>query len=65
MEVVTEQITIMDRAKVSWRNVIAGVFTTFAVSIVLALLGLALGFTVIDPLSRDPLSGLGTAFGAW
>lgn len=48
-----------------WRNIIAGIVTTFAVSIVMAMLGMALGFTVIDPMSSDPFSGLGMAFGVW
>lgn len=52
-------------AWVSWRSIVAGAITTLAVSIVMAVLGVALGFTVLDPLSRDPFSGLGLAFGVW
>ncbi len=55
----------MPIATVSWRSIIAGVVTVIAVSIIMALLGIALGFTVIDPLSNDPLDGLGLTFGFW
>ena len=50
---------------VSWRSIAAGVLTAIAVSIVMALLGVALGFTVIDPLDSDPMAGVGIAFGIW
>lgn len=55
----------MPIATVSWRSIIAGVVTVVAVSIIMVLLGIALGFTVIDPLSNDPLDGLGLTFGFW
>ena len=55
----------MSWSTISWRSIIAGVVTTLAVSIIMALLGVALGFTVINPMSDSPLSGLGTAFGVW
>ncbi|MCD8141431.1 MAG: TIGR04086 family membrane protein [Planctomycetaceae bacterium] len=55
----------MFRSRISWRAIIAGVVTTIAVSIIMAILGVALGFTVLSPMSSDPLSGLGTAFGIW
>lgn len=50
---------------VSWRSIAAGVLTAIAISIVMALLGVALGFTVIDPLDNDPMAGVGIAFGIW
>ncbi|MCC8194627.1 MAG: YrzE family protein, partial [Deltaproteobacteria bacterium] len=50
---------------VSWRSIIAGALTTIAVSIVMALLGVALGFTVVNPLDNDPMAGIGIAFGIW
>ena len=49
----------------SWSSILAGVVTALALSIVLAVLGVALGFTVIKPKSDDPVSGLGVAFGVW
>lgn len=55
----------MFKLKVSWCYALAGVFAAFAVSVILGLLGLALGFTVIDPMSAHPFAGLGTAFGIW
>lgn len=50
---------------ISWQSIIAGAITTLAISIVLAILGVALGFTVVKPRSEHPVSGLGTAFGVW
>lgn len=50
---------------ISWQSIIAGSITALAVSIVLAVLGVALGFTVVKPTSDHPTSGLGTAFGVW
>lgn len=50
---------------ISWQSIIAGVITTLAISIVLAVLGVALGFTVVKPKSDHPLSGLGLSFGIW
>ncbi len=62
---VTEQLTVWKRPVFSWRYVFAGVITAIAVSIIMAVLGVALGFTVIDPMSNDPFDGLGVAFGFW
>ena len=53
------------RISVSWRSIFAGVITALAISIVLAVLGMALGFTVFEPTSDEPLSGMGIAFGIW
>lgn len=55
----------MFRYRISWRAIVAGVVTAFAVSIIMAVLGVALGFSVIHPMSSEPFSGLGTAFGLW
>lgn len=55
----------MNLLNFSWRGVIAGVVTALAVSVVMALLGVALGFVVVDPMSNDPLAGLGLTFGIW
>lgn len=49
----------------SWGSVIAGGVTAIAVSIIMAILGVALGFKVIDPKADEPASGLGVAFGVW
>lgn len=50
---------------VSWGSIFAGSVTAIGISILMAVLGVALGFTVIHPKSDDPVSGLGTAFGIW
>ncbi len=49
----------------SWGSIIAGVITAIAVSVVMACLGVALGFTVVNPRSDDPVAGLGITFGVW
>lgn len=49
----------------SWGSIIAGGVTAIAISIIMAILGIALGFTVVDPKSDEPASGLGMAFGFW
>lgn len=54
-----------DAKRLSWGSVIAGVFTAVAVSLVMAALGVALGFTVLEPTSSEPFSGLGVSFDIW
>lgn len=49
----------------SWSSIFAGTATAIAISIVMAMLGTALGFSVLNPKSEDPASGLGIAFGGW
>ncbi|SBW10365.1 conserved membrane hypothetical protein [uncultured delta proteobacterium] len=48
-----------------WSSIIAGAVTALALSVILAVLGVALGFTVVAPKADDPSSGLGIALGAW
>ena len=50
---------------ISWQAIIAGVITALAISIVMTLLGMALGFSVVKPTSDEPMSGLGVTFGLW
>lgn len=50
---------------VSWSSIIAGVLTTFALWLVLAIIGLALGFKVVHPTSDHPVAGLGKTLGIW
>lgn len=52
-------------SQVSWSSIFAGGITAFSLSILLAILGVALGFTVIRPKSDHPLAGIGIAFGGW
>lgn len=49
----------------AWSSVLAGVVTAIAVSIVMAMFGMALDFAVVDPTSNDPMAGMGWAFGIW
>lgn len=49
----------------SWGSIFAGGVAAVGISIVMAVFGVALGFTVLDPKANDPASGLGLAFGAW
>lgn len=49
----------------SWSSIFAGAVTALAISVIMAVLGVALGFTVLSPKSDDPTAGLGVAFGIW
>lgn len=52
--------------RVSWGAILAGGLTAIALSILLNLLGIGLGFTAINPLAEsDPFSGLGTGTIIW
>ncbi|CAK7017431.1 MAG: hypothetical protein DELT_02295 [Desulfovibrio sp.] len=48
-----------------WSCIVAGVITALALSALLWILGVALGFTVVSPKSDEPFSGVGLAFGVW
>lgn len=61
---VTEQM-VYAFSQASWGSIFAGGAAAIAISVVMAILGVALGFTVVDPKSDDPTSGLGMAFGVW
>ena len=52
-------------AWVSWKSIFAGVLAALAVAMVLGLVGIALGFTVIDPMAAHPMEGVGATFGVW
>lgn len=49
----------------AWSSILAGVVTAIAVSMVMAMFGMALNFAVVDPMSNDPMAGMGWAFGIW
>lgn len=61
---VSEKI-MFSLASASWSSIFAGTATAIAISIVMATLGVALGFSVVKPKSDHPVSGLGMAFGGW
>lgn len=50
---------------VSWGSIIAGTLTALALWLVMGLIGLALGFKVLDPTSDQPAAGLGKTVGIW
>ena len=50
---------------VSWGSIIGGIISALAVSLLMSLLGTAIGFGMIDPMSNDPVGGVGTTFGIW
>lgn len=61
----TEQTIILQK-RISWPSVFAGVIAVLAVSLLLSLLGVALGFALLDPQSATDISnGSGTAFSIW
>lgn len=58
----TEKFTLRHA---SWGSIIGGVVSALAVSLLMSLLGTAIGFGMVDPTSDDPVGGVGTAFGIW
>ena len=59
-----EHVVIQDR--ISWASVFAGVVAVLAISLLLSLLGVALGFSMLDPESAtDITNGSGTAVTIW
>lgn len=54
------------KKRISWASIFAGVLTVLAISFLLSLLGMALGFSMLDPLSHtDITNGSGTAVSIW
>ncbi|ATA23117.1 CAP-Gly protein [Brenneria goodwinii] len=51
--------------KISWGSIIGGVVTVLAVSLLLSTLGTSLGFSMVDPLSDEPVNGAGTTVLIW
>ncbi len=52
--------------RISWSAILAGVVLAMVVSLLLNLLGTAIGSASIDPMQEaDPLSGIGTGAGIW
>lgn len=61
----TEQTKAFTLRRVSWGSIIGGIVSALAVSILMSLLGTAIGFGMTDPMSNDPVGGVGTTFGVW
>jgi hypothetical protein len=53
-----------DGMKVSWGGVFAGVLVAMGVSMLLAALGIAIGFSAVDPRDADP-TAVGIGAGIW
>lgn len=52
--------------RISWSAILAGVVLAMVVSLLLNLLGTAIGSASIDPMQEaNPLSGIGTGAGIW
>lgn len=52
--------------RISWASIFAGTLIVLAVSFLLSILGIALGFSMLDPLSNtDVTNGSGTTLGIW
>ena len=59
-----EKVLIQNR--ISWASIFAGVIAVLAISMLLSLLGVALGFALLDPESAtDITNGSGTAVTIW
>lgn len=57
---------IVIHRQISWRSIFAGVIAVLAISMLLSLLGVALGFALLDPQSTtDITNGSGTAVTIW
>lgn len=68
MERVTEfnSYNVVPRKGISWRAIFAGTLTVLSVLLVLNLIGMAIGFSTIEPTEEaNPLSGLGTGTIVW
>lgn len=56
----------LPKKAVSWRAIFAGLVTVFAILLVLNLIGIAVGFSAIEPTEeKNPLSGIGTGTVIW
>src|SRR5262245_33254065 len=51
--------------RIRWGAVIAGLFFAIGTQLLLALLGVAVGLTAIEPGSATPFQGLGLGAGVW
>ncbi|TKI06323.1 TIGR04086 family membrane protein [Martelella alba] len=49
----------------AWGAIIGGVFTVLAISILLSVLGTALGLAIVDPTAGQSTQGVGTAVTIW
>jgi plasmid maintenance system antidote protein VapI len=57
---------VVTHKRISWASVFAGVIAVLAISILLSLLGVALGFAMLDPESTTDIgNGSGTAVSIW
>lgn len=52
-------------SRVSWGSLFSGVLTALSISLLLALLGSALGFSMIAPWAQRPVGGVGTTMTIW
>ncbi|XBS70800.1 CAP-Gly protein [Acerihabitans sp. KWT182] len=60
----THSVAAMPRIT-SWGAIMSGVITVLAISVLLSILGTALGFSIVEPYSDRPVSGVGTAVTIW
>lgn len=51
--------------KVFWSSIFAGVIAVIAISILLSMLATSLGFSMVEPLSDDPVNGIGSSVIVW
>lgn len=69
MEKVTYHETVQyvpkKRKRVSWGAIIGGTVTVLAVSILLGMIGMAIGLWAFDPTDEKTFSGVGTGMGIW
>lgn len=51
--------------KVFWSSIFAGVIAVIAISVLLSMLATSLGFSMVEPLSDDPVNGVGSSVIVW
>lgn len=61
-----ERVKFTDlRRRISWGSIFGGVITVLAISFLLSMVATSIGFFKFDPLSSEPMSGIGTTVGIW
>lgn len=61
----TQEHVVLEK-RISWASIFAGVVAVLAISLLLSLLGMALGFSMLDPESATDIgNGSGTAVTIW
>lgn len=55
----------LNKKRISWGSIFAGVITVLSISILLSMLGTSIGLFMFNPLSDHPTSGIGATVSVW